>query len=355
MIFSRGKVRNLPDFIYNGSKLEIVFSYPYLGILMNYNGRFSVAQKDVYDKASRAMFGLLAKCRKLRLPFDIQIKLFDSVVKPIALYGSEVWGPYYTDVADKLQLKFIKLALGLKTQTPSVMVRGETGSFPVLCDIKMRVLNFWFKLVNDDKNKKISCIMYKCMYSMFLNNSYICPWILYVKKTLDELGMSDIFITQAKNIKFSWFKSAIKLRIEDCYRQEWSKLVYENEQCTVYRIFKNEFGFESYLTNLSHSYAIGMLKFRTRNVMIPLVRYRFENLVLDHKCYFCNNESADEFHYIMECQHFNNERFKLKPKVFFTKHVNILKFKELMCSDNVLYKLAVFIKTMSLVLNAYSN
>ena len=53
---------------------------------------FKVAQKELYDKGTKAMFSLIGKCRKLDLPIDIQIKLFKSLVKPIGLYGAEVWG-----------------------------------------------------------------------------------------------------------------------------------------------------------------------------------------------------------------------------------------------------------------------
>ena len=51
-----------------------------------------VIQKYMYAKASRAMFGLISKCRRLRLPPDIQMKLFDSVIRPIMLCGCEVLG-----------------------------------------------------------------------------------------------------------------------------------------------------------------------------------------------------------------------------------------------------------------------
>ena len=44
-IFSRGKVRNLPNFVLNGNKLDIVYSYKYLGVYFNYNGKFTVAKK----------------------------------------------------------------------------------------------------------------------------------------------------------------------------------------------------------------------------------------------------------------------------------------------------------------------
>ena len=102
MVFSKGKIRNLPSFTYNNEHLEVVHSYSYLGITFNYNGKFIVAQRDLYDKASRAMFGLLAKCRRLRLPIDVQIKLFDCTVKPIIMYGSEVWGFHTNDIVQSI-------------------------------------------------------------------------------------------------------------------------------------------------------------------------------------------------------------------------------------------------------------
>ena len=47
-------------------------------------------RREFYDKGTKAMFSLIGKCRKLDLPIDIQIMLFNSLVKPIVLYGAEV-------------------------------------------------------------------------------------------------------------------------------------------------------------------------------------------------------------------------------------------------------------------------
>ena len=38
------------------------------------------------------MFYVLRKARKLCLPIDVLLQLFDAMVAPILLYGSEVWG-----------------------------------------------------------------------------------------------------------------------------------------------------------------------------------------------------------------------------------------------------------------------
>ena len=172
----------LHDSKFNDSKLEVVHSYTYLGVTFNYNGKLKMAQKDLYDKASRAMFGLIAKCRRLKLPIDIQMKLFDNVVKPIMLYGCEVWGPYNTDIADKLQLRFLKNILCVKKSTTTVMIRVETACLPMIYDIKCRILNFWRSLVNTCNSNKICKVMYDCMYKMLCANVYKCPWIVCVKR-----------------------------------------------------------------------------------------------------------------------------------------------------------------------------
>ncbi len=211
LIFSKGKLRNIPQFVYNGVNLEVVTKYCYLGLMFNYNGKFTVAQKALYDKASRAMFGLLAKCRKLYLPIDIQIKLFDSVVKPVAIYASEVWGAEDTGLADKLQRRFRKLALGLKIRTPTVMVRGETGCFPTEIDIKLRMLNFWCKLVNEDKSEKISKTCFNCMVSLYNNNSFVHPWLVSVKSTLDSIGLTYAFYLD--KVSPNWLKRTACLRL----------------------------------------------------------------------------------------------------------------------------------------------
>ena len=80
----------------------------YLGIKFNYNGSFNKCQKYLYDQASKAMYAVLNRCRNLMLPVDLQLQLFDTLVLPILLYGSEVWGPYQNAIINRLQLKFYK-------------------------------------------------------------------------------------------------------------------------------------------------------------------------------------------------------------------------------------------------------
>ena len=57
------------------------------------------------------MFSVLRKSRKLQLPADLQIQLFDSMVVPILLYGSEVTGFENSDILERLCTQFYKIIL----------------------------------------------------------------------------------------------------------------------------------------------------------------------------------------------------------------------------------------------------
>ena len=53
--------------------------------------------------------------RKHGLSVKIQLDLFDKMVKPILLYGCEVWGFSNNDIIEKVHLKICKLLLHLGT------------------------------------------------------------------------------------------------------------------------------------------------------------------------------------------------------------------------------------------------
>ena len=73
--------------------VEVTDSYKYLGTWLHWKLKFNIAMSYQSDAASKAMFTLLNKLRELKI-IDVQIalKLFNSMVKPILLYNSEIWG-----------------------------------------------------------------------------------------------------------------------------------------------------------------------------------------------------------------------------------------------------------------------
>ena len=313
MVCSKGKIRKLPNIFYKDTKLDVVFSFPYLGLSFNYNAKLKVAQNELLNKASRAMFGLISKSRNLNLPLDIQLSLFDSIVKPVMLYGSEIWGPQNCNLADKLQIRYLKLIMDLKKRTPTIMVRGETGSYPISIDITCRVLNYWFNLVNCENANKLTKVMYNYMLPLFTSGEFIYPWLNFVKTTLDNLGMSFIFDNQTEGVNYTWFKKAIKLKLTDCYKQEWAANIQNNQLCNCYKIYKFTFNFEPYLIRLPTSLASAMLKLRTRNVP-GLINTMFnQNLTDNSVCPLCHENDLNEIHLLLNCAYLTDSRKSALP------------------------------------------
>ena len=124
VIFSRGKVRKSPKFMWGNDVIDRADSYSYLGILFSYDGKFKKAKCDLFARGNRAIVSLIPKCRQLYLPIDVQLELFDTLVLPTILYGCEIWGHEGSGILETLHLKFCKIVLSLTKNTPNCMIYG---------------------------------------------------------------------------------------------------------------------------------------------------------------------------------------------------------------------------------------
>ena len=107
--------------------MGIVNALSYLGVYFNYNGNSFETKARLAEQARRAMFAVIQKSRKLCLPGRLQLHLFVSMIVPILLYESELWGCENLNIIQQFQLFFCKLILGMKSSTPNCMVYGELG------------------------------------------------------------------------------------------------------------------------------------------------------------------------------------------------------------------------------------
>ena len=128
------------------------------------------------------------------------------------------------------------------------MVHGKTGCLPLSIDVTMRV--FWIKLVQHNNHSKLAYAVYAHILDTFNGNRYLHPWLVFVKTTLNRLGMTYIFDSRALNINRTWFSKAVKLRLTDQFNQEWLAAVDEHMNCVNYRIFKTIVVFKEYLLHL---------------------------------------------------------------------------------------------------------
>ena len=335
VIFSRGKVKTKYNFKMGDLEIETDFAYCYLGVVFNFNGKFTNNINERIKQARKAMFSLNAKAARLQLAPDIQIDLFDKIVLPICRYDCEVWG--YADIKslEIFYRKFLKRVLGLHKSTPNGMVYGEVGKFPVANLVHNRMISFWIK-VSEGKASKLSSLIYRLVYNLHLNNMYDSPWLMKIKTLLCNSGNPSFWFNQDQYSSKQSMKIILSKQFEDQYVQQWNLEINRNRKCTIYRIFKETHGFEKYLTKLNFVERKALCKFRTGNHRLPISKSRYMTEEIDVTCKLCNSEdvTCDEYHVLFICKHFEEKR-KILLKKYFYNRPNTFKMNSLFNTTNI--------------------
>ena len=331
----------------DGNIIEIVKTYKYLGLMMSSNGSFLNARKYIHERANKAMHLLYKRIYNLNLPIDLQLKLFDSTILPIITYGSEVWGYENMDIMERIHNQFLRTITKCRKSTPMYMLYGELGRYPLSVIVKTKVINFWKQIITG-KPSKFTNIIYQKLCQL---GEQKFKWIKNVMSILQEVGRNDIWLNQTQNIPNN-LKLIVKNTLIDLFKQNWQKSLNDSSKGQNYSLIKDEPKLEEYLKILPRAKYLPLIKYRTANHFLPVETLRWEKdkTDIDEKldCPLCDDSSvADEFHYLLECKHFDQHRKQyLKP--YYYKSPNILKYKELFTSNSTtkLIKLSNFVSVI---------
>ena len=115
---------------------------------------------ELYKKGLKAYFKMCKNILNRHLSIKTNLHIFDHTVKPILLYGSELWGTFNPTSAkfrngisfDKIfnniepenfHFKFAKFVLGVHRKRSNFAVVSELGRFPYYIDIVKASLKYW--------------------------------------------------------------------------------------------------------------------------------------------------------------------------------------------------------------------
>jgi hypothetical protein len=144
MKFRRGgKLLATDSITCNGTALEFVNSYKYLGFLFQPSGKTFI--KHVADRCRLGQLAMLSISKLPLLSLGTAIKLFDIKISPIVTYGTQVIWPYLS-VSDLRQLEkvktmYLKHAMCLSKFTKSRLVYKLAE-----CDFFVKQIQMQFNL-----------------------------------------------------------------------------------------------------------------------------------------------------------------------------------------------------------------
>ena len=84
---------------------------------------------------------------QITLTIHEKLKLFDSLVGSILNYASEIWGYHEAPDIEHIHTKFLRKILGVRKSTNLEALYGKTGRYPMKIVRKMKVINYWIKLL----------------------------------------------------------------------------------------------------------------------------------------------------------------------------------------------------------------
>ncbi|XP_033746730.1 uncharacterized protein LOC117331881 [Pecten maximus] len=310
-----GKLKDNENWKYDGCVLEIVNEFNYLGVLLNYNGKFKQTQKKISEQGRKALFALMRVCKKQYFNIETQLAVFDTYVSSIVNYGSEIWGFHKGSDIEKLHINFCKRLLGVRKSTPNMMVYFELGRYPLYITRKLRIFKYWFKLLNTE-----NCILKSCYENMLLFKD---QWVCEIKDDLNRLGLGYIWDAQNGN--------------DFTFNQNGYSAIIDMSKGLLYRELNDKILLQSYLTksvNISYTKEIARLRLSAHKLNIESGRY----VSIDRSkrvCTLCNlNDIEDEFHFVLVCTRYSDLRQKYL-KYYYKNNPSVYKLTQLLNTNNV--------------------
>ena len=93
----------------NGSQWECVGYYKYLVIVFTSKLCWSVPLQTLSAQTEKALFALKCGMKTVgNFPISLSLDLFDKLIVPILLYGSEVWGTQHREPIELVHRTFCK-------------------------------------------------------------------------------------------------------------------------------------------------------------------------------------------------------------------------------------------------------
>ena len=337
IIFNKsGSILKGHNFLFGYNMIELVNEYKYLGIYFRSSGVFTQGIEYLCNKALKAIFCIRKALMSDGMNAGLYVTLFNHCVKPIFLYGSEVWSldfiinkpglprlenRYDLFTPEKIQLKFLKNVLGVHKYSVNDAVRAEFGILPIAIFGLQASTNFWVHLINLSESS-LAYQSYKD--SMNFPKGFAQKFKIFLHK----INFSHLWDNQSTFSK-KRLSHAIVNNLKDSYINFWTDKIHDDSKSLpngnklrTYRTFKSLYERETYLfvNELPKMEISTFAKLRISAHDLHIEKGRHTKTKLSNrKCFLCGIGVEDERHFVMNCSSLSTYR-----DTFFEELVNIV-------------------------------
>jgi len=316
MVFLAKKCEH--TFYLDNQEIKPCKSYTYLGIVFTPSEKFNSAKKSLFTKARKGLAGVRAHFNHFNgTDVNSLLKLFDSVISPITMYGSEVWCladtavlkhnlvnfllGNQTSLSEKLHTHYCKQTLGIHKKAMNAPSLAELGRYPLVIQMLMRTCEFILKI-----RMKSNTLANSVLLHTLPHNSLICNLF----QVLNELDMLKSFLSVNVLEDINNFSARLQTKLQEYYINIYRKNIQETKsRLDVYKSInhlntKEIYKKEHYLTLIkTPKWRSAITKLRISAHQLPIEAGRFNNTPRHLRlCQLCNSGSVgDEMHALFNC------------------------------------------------------
>ena len=266
------------------------------------------------DKTAKAMFKLRCLLTDTGIEPKTAIKLFDQLIKPIALYGSEIWGPGKLSASlqnkqmlnksfskmscEKVNLSFCRSILGVHKKAQNSAVLGELGRYPLGLDVAANAILYLKHLLSGKANR-------------LLVDALLCDTSLPERVAwTHRVNRLEQYIFHGKSSNHRT-RHSINRILQDEYKTYWLGLIRSERKMRTYITFKSHFTMENYLSllPLEHRRCFSRFRISAHKLAIERGRYtRPPTPVEKRTCPHCPDKVEDELHVLTQCHELSAQR-----------------------------------------------
>ena len=336
-----------PYWTYAGATLPVVDEFKYLGILFT-NTRSGSCVAGACNRqqkcAHQALHAMWRKCYSLRITnVRTLCYLFDTLVRSIASYGCEVWGPRVIARVDMhnlgkphemLQNMFLRQALGVRSSTPIAVMLSDMGREPMWMFWIRQGVKFWNRTIMlPDQDLIRSCVCESVLMATSAVAVTEC-WAHHFIACMQRLGVirshDDLIL---KNPSGSWqlrplpvkqLEAALKRAADGSWvgapqgsprqipdsRHEGFKLTTYSYWFKHTSVFDKRVAFSTHLNDRASIMAVARFRMGSHNLNVESLRWSKVRVPRSQRvCRCCSSGIVeDEMHIMMECTMYDDLR-----------------------------------------------
>lgn len=346
--------------------LQEVDSYTYLGINIHNSGSLSFARNDLRKKAMRGLYCLKNTVNKTKLSHRSLCTLFDSLIKPIVLYGAPIWCPFMPltktigklfssqinindsllrkislSNCEKVHLHFLKWSLGTHRLSSNVGTWGETGRYPLIYEAINLTLKYVKRLQNCDDSSLVSLAFQEQQKNnlewfrgiepiLKIDESYTTDHATLYKQNISQntqpTPLIDTIIfngiikrlpqqTIKPHISQTFTPHIILKALKLNFKSSWQHSKSKSSKLEFYHSVKSEFSKENYLTMVDDFYdRANLSKLRISAHELSIEKGRYKNITRENRiCKWCKitlglDIIENEKHVLYDCTFYSSQR-----------------------------------------------